>query len=111
MQEGYTMTEDDRKSFRILTNNVESGKQVLGLARHDGGEIALYTHVWLLLKTDHKQDLRPRTGNETKNDVGYSYPSLACPLLTRTRIMQIWNRITSSGLFYWNPLLKDVISV
>jgi hypothetical protein len=86
MQEGYTMTEDDRKSFRILTNNVESGKQVLGLARHDGGEIALYTHVWLLLETDHKQELQPTTATETETDVGCSYLFLARPLLTRTRM-------------------------
>jgi hypothetical protein len=51
----YKMQESDKEDFRLLTDTVDSGKKVLGLARNDGGERALYTHIWLVLRADHKR--------------------------------------------------------
>jgi hypothetical protein len=64
MQEQYNMQEGDREDFRLLTDNVDTGKKVLGLARNDGGEIALFTHIWLILRADQKRDLREPAEDE-----------------------------------------------
>jgi hypothetical protein len=64
MQEQYKMQEGDRKDFRLLTDNVDTGKKVIGLARNDRGEVALYTHILLVLRADQKRDLRRPAGGE-----------------------------------------------